>query len=164
MIKKLAMLTALLCSQYAEGNSGLLDRVKTPGLLNPNVTQNNVNSTVCVSGYSAKIRPTSNYTNRIKLKQLQDNKYTIKDRAIYELDHFVPLSIGGHPTDERNLWAEPRFGTFNAGDKDVVESGVHRDLCKGKLSLIQAQNIFLGDWRMFLDQYKKQGDVLPRVD
>ena len=154
MIKKLALLCILLCSQV-QADSGLLDRTQTPGIINPNVTQENLHRTVCVAGYSSSIRPSSSYTNRLKLAQLRQAKYVDKDPRHYEFDHQIPISIGGNPTDERNLWAEPRFGFFNAGDKDVVEYGVYRDLCKGKLSLSQAQAIFLGDWRQLLQFYKR---------
>lgn len=155
MIKKLILVVTLIYSQVAQADSGLLDRVLTPGAINPNVTQSNLKQTVCVAGYSAIIRPSTNYTNKLKLKQLKQAKYIDKDSRHYEFDHQVPISIGGHPTDERNLWAEPRFGLFNASDKDIVESGVHRDLCKGKTTLSQAQDVFLGDWRSRLKYYKR---------
>lgn len=151
---KIAMML-LLSSSMSLADSGLLDRTKTPGVLNPNVTQSNLQQTVCVSGYTSTIRPSVRYTNKLKFKQLADGKYIDKDPTHYEEDHFIPLAIGGHPTAEGNLWAEPRFGQYNATDKDVVEYGVYRDLCKGKLTLAQAQNVFLTDWRLWLSKYRK---------
>src|SRR3954464_6160885 len=46
------------------------DPVRTPGLTDPRVTQDNIQTTICVSGYTATVRPTSGYTNRVKKEQL----------------------------------------------------------------------------------------------
>jgi len=45
---------------------------RTPGALNPAVNDNNVNSTICVSGYTATIRPPVSYTNGLKQQQMRD--------------------------------------------------------------------------------------------
>jgi hypothetical protein len=39
----------------------------------------------------------------------------------YELDHFVPLAIGGHPRSEDNLWLQSWVGAWNARVKDRLE-------------------------------------------
>ena len=155
LLKWLSIIGIIACSQLTQADSGLLDRTQTPGVTNPNVTQSNIHQTVCVAGYSAIIRPPSSYTNRLKLSQLRQAKYLDKDPKRYEFDHQIPISVGGHPTDEHNLWAEPRFGLYNAADKDIVENGVRRDLCKDKITLTQAQGVFLGDWRKWLSYYKR---------
>jgi len=70
-----------------------------------------------------------------------------KTMADYEEDHRVPLCAGGNPKDERNLWPQPRFGQWTAKDKDDLEKSVCRALCKGKIKLKAARELFLApDW------------------
>lgn len=65
----------------------------------------------------------------------------------YELDHRVPLELGGADV-AGNLWPEPWAGRMNAHDKDELETWVGRAVCfEHSLSLSDAQAIFLGDWR-----------------
>lgn len=65
------------------------------------------------------------------------------ERGRYEVDHRVPLCAGGS-NEETNLWPEPSPGF---GEKDVVEARVCADLCSGRITLEEAQRVFLGDWR-----------------
>src|SRR5450759_4367568 len=50
----------------------------TPSAVNPEVTQANINQTVCVKGYTETIRPPAEFTN--KLKELQISEYGYADR------------------------------------------------------------------------------------
>jgi len=47
----------------------------TPGAINPAVTQANIAFTICTSGYTKTIRPTSSYTTDLKIKQLAGWSY-----------------------------------------------------------------------------------------
>jgi hypothetical protein len=38
-----------------------------------------------------------------------------------ELDHFVPLALGGHPAAEDNLWLQSWVGEWSARIKDRLE-------------------------------------------
>lgn len=49
----------------------------TPGATNPAVTQDNIQNTICVKGYTKNIRPPANYTN--KLKKIQIREYGYED-------------------------------------------------------------------------------------
>ena len=51
--------------------NALPDRALTPGAIDTAVTQNNIQSTVCVRGYTDKVRPDKKYTNRLKHEQIQ---------------------------------------------------------------------------------------------
>ncbi|MFF3517985.1 hypothetical protein [Streptomyces sp. NPDC002573] len=44
----------------------------TPGAYNPDVTQSNIHSTICVSGWSATVRPPTSYTNPLKAQGITD--------------------------------------------------------------------------------------------
>jgi hypothetical protein len=44
----------------------LPDSSCTPGSYNPDVTQSNIHSTICVSGWTDTVRPSTSYTNPLK--------------------------------------------------------------------------------------------------
>jgi len=120
----------------------------TPGATNPNVTQENIYSTICVSGYTKTIRPPVSYTTPLKQRQLAStySRYHDQSTKDFEEDHLIPLEIGGNPTDVRNLWPEPWFGTYGAKAKDKLENRLHAAICSGNTTLAQAQAIFANDW------------------
>ncbi|KJS53620.1 hypothetical protein [Streptomyces rubellomurinus] len=128
----------------------LPDPACTPGALNPDVTQDTIDDTICVSGYSTSIRPSTTYTNRLKVQQIAQYGYADTNTADYEEDHFIPLSLGGNPTDPRNLWPEPRYATGSASqsstDKDTVEYKLYRAVCNHQVDLAPAQNAIATDW------------------
>lgn len=125
----------------------------TPGEINPKINQNNIHQTICITNWTSTVRPPVYYTNALKLKQLKQYGYADKNLKDYEEDHLVPLSVGGHPTSEKNLWPQPyRSGAITAYNKDVLERQMHRDVCDGKISLKDAQKVFMGDW---VDYYLK---------
>ena len=107
----------------------------TPGVLNPDVTQANIAETICRQGWTATIRPPTDFTQRLKLEQMRT--YGLSGSpADYEEDHLVSLELGGHPTDPRNLWPEP---IKRALDVDGTENDLNRRVCDGSLSLADAQ-------------------------
>lgn len=121
------------------------DPRRTPGVPNPAVNQGNIMSTICVSGWTATIRPPASYTNALKATQMADLRL-IGTAQDYEEDHFIPLELGGHPTDARNLWPQPWGGDYGAHKKDLVENELHRKVCSGGMQLEEAQNIIRTDW------------------
>jgi hypothetical protein len=42
------------------------DPETTPGVINPEVTQANIQQTICVKGWTTTIRPPASYTNSLK--------------------------------------------------------------------------------------------------
>lgn len=124
-----------------------------PGAVNPAVTQANVRSTVCTAGWTAKARPPVSYTDRLKRRAMSADGIPWSDRARYELDHRVPLEVGGAPRDPRNLWLESYFGPANAHRKDQLENFAHREVCAGKMTLAAARALFLADWRVAYRRY-----------
>ena len=111
------------------------DLARTPGVLNPDVTQANIATTICVSGWTKAIRPPTGYTNDLKLKQMRE--YSVGGSpSDYQEDHLISLELGGHPTDPRNLWPEPYP---RASAVDAIENELNRRVCSGDLSLERAQ-------------------------
>ena len=90
-------------------------------------------------------------TEAIKAKSL--TAYGLPPAAIAttELDHFLPLELGGAPADPKNLWAEPNYATphptsFDHNPKDPIEFTLHNAVCSGKATLAAAQNAILTNW------------------
>jgi hypothetical protein len=131
----------------------------TPGEINPQVTQENIHQTVCVKGWTKSIRPPASYTNRLKKQQIRQYGYEDRNPKDYEEDHLIPLSVGGNPTDPRNLWPEPRRSEWGADRKDALEFALYKAVCHRQMSLAEAQNIFATDW---ISGYKRHGDLLRR--
>ena len=127
--------------------------IHTPGAINPNVTQDNIHQTICVPNWTSTVRPPVSYTNKLKTKLLKTYGYKDLNPKDYELDHLLPLSSGGDPSSEDNLWPQPyHSGQVTALDKDTLEKYTHRAICSGKMTLKEAQSIYLGDW---VDYYLK---------
>ncbi|MER6218523.1 hypothetical protein ABT213_31360 [Streptomyces sp. NPDC001674] len=137
--------TVATCSQ---AYLPLPDPVCRPGALNPAVRQAMIHSTICVGGYSSSIRPSTSYTNALKVKQIAEYGYADTSTADYEEDHLIPLSLGGNPTSPQNLWPEPRYqaGGSTAVDKDTVEYKLYQAVCAGIVQLAPAQRAIATDW------------------
>jgi hypothetical protein len=137
-----AAATPLRCQSI----NGLPDRICTPGVADPRVTQDNIAATICVSGYTKTVRPSSAYTNALKTRQIREYGYSDTNLADYEEDHLIPLELGGHPTDPKNLWPEPRTGIDTAAKKDGAENSLHRRVCAGLITLEAAQVAIATNW------------------
>ena len=82
----------------------LPNHARTPGATNPSVTQATIGQTICVSGWTATIRPSSPYTTGIKVEQLA-TRYTYKGAAAngdYEAGQLIALELGGAPVANAN--------------------------------------------------------------
>jgi hypothetical protein len=142
------------------GPSYLYPTAATPGVVNPEVTQANINDTICKSGWTATIRPPASYTNALKKQQLAAPRFRDKTPSHYEEDHFISLELGGHPRDPKNIWPEmwgtpatplTSHGPFpshlvGAKTKDRVENALNKAVCDGTLTLQDAQDIIATDW------------------
>jgi hypothetical protein len=123
--------------------NGFPDPTCTPGEIDPSVTQNNIKTTICVAGYTAKVRPPVSYTDALKIQQIREYGYTDTSVADYEEDHFIPLELGGNPTDPKNLW--PEF-PHSPNPKDSVEDKLKKLVCANKLGLADAQRLIRTNW------------------
>jgi hypothetical protein len=111
------------------------DPVRTPGALNRDVTAATIDSTICVRGWTRTVRPPSSYTNDLKGRQMVE--YGARGSPHdYQEDHLISLELGGHPTDPRNLWPQPRPW---ADRVDRTENELNDAVCAGRLSLADAQ-------------------------
>lgn len=123
---------------HAPDGTLLPDQRCTPGALNPDVTQSNIHSTICVKGWTATVRPPVSWTSQVK----RDSERAYGRSGAGELDHLIPLELGGAPADRANLWFEP--GQI-PNPKDRVEDALHKAVCAGTTSLGKAQREIV-DW------------------
>lgn len=128
---------------------------RTPGAANPAVTPATIHSTICVSGWTATIRPPASYTTALKERQLASGYAYHGDLnpADYEEDHLISLELGGSPDSGRNLWPEPYATTDGARVKDRVENRLHTLVCSGAISLAVAQRAIATDWFAAYQEY-----------
>jgi hypothetical protein len=112
----------------------------TPGSVDPAVTQANIGSTICRSGYTETVRPPESQTEQFKLS-VAEPAYG-QSGVSGELDHLVPLELGGS-NDATNLWVEA--GSI-PNPKDAVEDALNREVCDGTLSLRAAQREIARNW------------------
>jgi hypothetical protein len=126
----------------------LPDPKRTPGAINPDVTQDTIASTICVSGWTATVRPPSSYTTALKQRQLASGYAYRGDTATsdYEEDHLISLELGGSPATETNLWPEPYVATDGAHVKDSLENKLHSLVCAGTIQLGTAQHAIAANW------------------
>jgi hypothetical protein len=128
-------LAVLWHGSRAAGPVLVADPVRTPGVLNPEVRPETIGETICKSGWTRSIRPPTSYTNELKVRQMRE--YGVGgDPSGYQEDHLISLELGGHPTDPRNLWPEPRP---HAEEVDRIENALNDKVCSGELSLAEAQ-------------------------
>jgi len=88
---------------------------------------------ICVSGYTKTVRPSTSFTDKLKVQWTPIGHQPSE----YELDHYIPIELGGAPKDPNNLWMQV---LSEARLKDVQETSLHKRVCKGNITLKKAQN------------------------
>ena len=104
---------------------------------------------VCVPGYAKKVRAVPAWLKRQVYAEYGITQYKTGD---YEVDHLIPLSLGGS-NSIRNLWPQStKTSPWNSYVKDALESKLHKLVCAGRLDLKTAQREIASDW---IEAYKK---------
>lgn len=125
----------------------LPDPVCTPGSISSAVTQANIKTTICVSGYATTIRPPVSETGPAKKASMRAYGEASASSGTTEYDHLVPLELSGS-SDTSNLWAQPSDlpGQGFRNSKDTVENDLHAAVCSGKVTLSAAQIAIASNW------------------
>ncbi len=158
MIKTYRIYAALLfaLTQHLAIAGDLPDQSLTPGAIDATITQSNIQTTICVRGYTKTVRPPVYFTNSLKKKQIQDYGYADINPTHYEEDHLIPLSIGGNPSNPSNLWPQPRLSEWNAQKKDILEFKLYKLVCEGILPLDDARHQISTNWIETYKRYVKE--------
>lgn len=143
-----------VCRYRAVAGMSLPDPACTPGAVDPAVSQANLAQTLCrKGGYTGSVRPPQQVTDAFK--KVARSAYSSPGASSdYELDHLVPLGLGG-ASAAANLWPERNLGDPRQFDrrspvgsnaKDGVESRLNRAVCGGEVPLAAAQAAIAGNW------------------
>jgi hypothetical protein len=130
------------CHARGKASVSLPDAHCTPGVADRRVTQGNIHSTICRSGYSASVRPPESVTEPEKLASMKAYGDHDSPRH-YEYDHLISLELGGAPNSARNLWPEPGA---SPNPKDRAENRLHAQVCHGAISLSSARHQIATNW------------------
>lgn len=128
--------------------AGLPDVRCTPGATDPAVRDDNVRATICRSGYSARHRPDQSVTGPIKRERMAAYGFGNRPLGEFELDHLVPISLGGDPIALANLWVEfnDHPNPDDQNTKDRLEGVLFGEVCAGRVPLGEARRVIATDW------------------
>jgi hypothetical protein len=122
-------------------------------VLNPDVRPETIDQTICVPGYTASVRPATSYTNGVKARLLRESGTAAENASKYELDHVIPLAVGGHPRNIKNLRLQAWDGEDGAKKKDRLERRLQQLVCSKLLGLRDAQAAIWTDWQVAYSRY-----------
>ena len=91
----------LMLSPAGAAAGDLPDAGRTPGWVNPDVTQDNIGAMVCNAGWTKTIRPRAKYTTDLKIRQIDEYGCSDKNPKNYKEDHlnmFVNIRRPTRPT------------------------------------------------------------------
>ena len=109
---------------------------------------------ICQPGYASRTRKQLNpITSSDKRKVYLEYGISHHRRGEYEVDHIVSLELGGS-NYIANLWPEPALPLPGFRQKDRVEDILHYKVCRGEISLHDAQVLIATDW---ISVYKTLG-------
>ena len=111
---------------------------------------------VCVVGYTKKVRAVTTATMK---KVFKEYDLSWSNRSNYEVDHLISLELGGS-NDISNLFPESYTITNGARVKDTFENYLHSQVCKGSMTLEEAQKEISGDWLSYYQQWKSPKAVV----
>jgi autotransporter-associated beta strand protein len=87
-----------------------------------------------------------------KVAALANYGVSIHDREFFQVDHLIPLSLGG-TNEMKNLWPQQYAGSRGAAAKDQLEGQLRGLVCSGTLTLKAAQRAIAGNWWTAYDRY-----------
>ena len=153
----IALAQTALASDLPDGNL-------TPGALDPEVIDSNVKETICKAGHFTWTEghmPPKSFLEKTEKEQILAYGYPDENIKHYQMDHLIPLSLGGSPTDAKNIWPQPLISKWSARRKDYLEGILHEKVCKGEISLTQAQDEIRGNWITAYEKYIGAADRHP---
>lgn len=147
----IATVLCLTGGAFAYTNFGKIDRIGPKGAYpDASISPGLIGTT----SLEALMQTNPTYSQKYRdvpdaVKQFVKQQYGCKGKT--EIDHILPLSIGGS-NDVKNLWCEPEHvyddneRDWGYKTKDVLEAYMAREMKKGTFTVKQAQDCFLLDW------------------
>jgi hypothetical protein len=137
------MLGLIFAVALAGGSAPTIpDPSLSPGMADPTPTV----AMLCQKGGYTNRPGIRNVSAATKKAVLAEYHYNVAQYGPAEIDHEISLELSGS-NDIKNLWAQSYTSTpWNAHRKDALEDRLHAEMCKGNITLIQAQQAIVGDW------------------
>ena len=142
------LLVAASCSLGAVAQEGS-GEPPVAAAINQMVTPETVRDTICTRGWTKSIRPPSSYTAKLKRLLLFWRGEPQENKALFQLDHRLALSLGGDPIAQENLHLLP---WDKARAKDGVARYLQCQVCNGEMSLGEAQRLNWDGWHSLVGQ------------
>jgi len=134
-----------LPSIFVPAHAARPDPKLTPGDVFTEATKEDV----CTPGWAREHRHVTDADRARVYAEYLDSQRTCAcidgSPSCCEVDHLIPLELGGS-NDLRNLWPQPDLPKPGDAEKDQLENTLHRLVCKGTLSLADAQKCIATDW------------------
>ena len=125
--------------------------------LSPGAVRSTDLAEICVPGAASEARSVSRATHREVFRRYGITAGLSSLRRLpvvnrvpglgqrYELDHVIPLCLGGSNVPE-NLYPQPRQGTWTAREKDRLEVRLCAYACQGRVGIEEAQAAIARNW------------------
>lgn len=147
--------TSMLSPAWADD---IQDKTNTPGVSRSGLTK----TKICATKWGKDER---HVTDAMKRQVFALYGYTGYDdpRCVAdahgktcEIDHLISRELGGADA-VKNLWPQA-YGTspWNAHLKDKLENRLHKEMCAGHITLKQARDGLVSDWRQTYREYYGQ--------
>lgn len=107
---------------------------------------------VCKSGYSKRMRRDLSKNEKAEVYARYGLPY---DSKHYQIDHFIPLSLGGSNEPE-NLWPQPIVNNAGFIEKQQAADYLHTEVCAGRMKIRTAQDKMRADWHAVYRQRKEK--------
>jgi hypothetical protein len=120
----------------------LPDPEKTPGVCRTDLTKEQI----CATKWGKDHRAVTAAMKKQVFLSYGYPKLNKDPRCPCEIDHLCSRELGGADVIE-NLWVQSYRGPWNARDKDRVENKLNKVMCAGPLSLQEAQDEIVSDWK-----------------
>ena len=158
-IRALALLLFLSHVVFAQQSAPILpDRDLTPAT--HSITFDVTVRDLCVPGYTKKVR---RVPAEMKREVYREYGIRVHGPGDYEVDHLVPLELGGS-NSIKNLWPEShRTSPWNAQVKDTLEGKLHELVCSGQLDIKTAQQAIASNWIEAHKKYVSPNPPIPRL-
>lgn len=142
----LAIAAPLASTRYSPSTASAFRRSPLPDpALTPGAVRTTDKGAVCGDRHTSQYRHWSRARDD---RILAEYGLPAGPRPDFEVDHLIPLDLGGSDEDS-NLWPQPRRSIepeWNAERKDRLEWKLSDMVCNGQLDLVVAQDAIRTDW------------------
>jgi hypothetical protein len=132
---------------------GPLVHAQSQALLDPRVTPENIQSTICTRHYIERVAPSIDEAMRTKAVMLAQKGIPPSAAPDYTLQWRVPMLLGGSAVSSANLEVRKWNGEDGARRRSILAVRLHEAVCEDKVGLREAQAAIYNDWQGAFKMY-----------